>query len=520
MKHILLIMTDQQRGDYVGYLPNGKAVMPHLDTVAASAHFTHCNTVNPICTPARTALITGRYSRQIGTLTMAGDLFPQIPTFMQALQRAGYTTYGIGKFHYLQTWPWSVPRGCGSDLVQNTEDMKAFGYDYIWETSGKQQLVKNYCHYCHYLNQKGMLDAVRDFSLACGGGNGDTADHNYDKALPWAFEEADYIDVVTGRVAREQLARHPADRPFFMKVSFCGPHKPYDAPQRYLDQFPLETKDDFILPDGQRLTDAERQAIYRQRRSVQAMLKLIDDQIGEIFDLLRARGMFDDTLILFTSDHGDMLGDHYMIQKGVPWRQACEVPLAIRLPHAAPVGRCEAPVELTDLTATILDYAGLDPQEALSRSWPAYNDRIPARSLLPILHGEIDSVRDYCYLESDFTEERAPGTDLSEVIRKRGAGRTNAWRAIVTRESKYIRYVDYAAPGQAHEEFYDLTVDPNECVNRIGEQAYAGAVQTARDRMLYVVDRYPAAQLTWAKVNASARRVNPPQTDYREEYTR
>ena len=64
--------------------------------------------------------------------------------------------------------------------------------------------------------------------------NGDTADHNYDKALPWPFDEEDYIDVVTGRVAREQLEKHPADKPFYMKVSFCVPHKPYDAPQRYL----------------------------------------------------------------------------------------------------------------------------------------------------------------------------------------------------------------------------------------------------------------------------------------------
>ena len=100
-KNILLFMTDQQRYDQVGYGENNRGeVTPNIDRIASHAHFTACQTGNPICTPARTSLITGRYSRQIGTLTMSGDLFPQIPTFMQALQKAGYTTYGIGKFHY------------------------------------------------------------------------------------------------------------------------------------------------------------------------------------------------------------------------------------------------------------------------------------------------------------------------------------------------------------------------------------------------------------------------------------
>lgn len=112
-KNILLFMTDQQRADYVGYIPGGKAVMPTLDKIAGHAYFTCCQSTNPICTPARTSLITGRYSRQIGTLTMSGDLYPQIPTFMQALRNAGYRSYGIGKYHYLQTAPWDVGRGNG-----------------------------------------------------------------------------------------------------------------------------------------------------------------------------------------------------------------------------------------------------------------------------------------------------------------------------------------------------------------------------------------------------------------------
>ncbi len=509
-RNIILFMTDQQRAEYVGYAENGcGAVTPNIDRIARHAYFTNCQTTNPICTPARTSLITGRYSRQIGSLTMAGDLFPQIPTFMQALQKAGYTTYGIGKFHYLQTYPWSTPRGCGMDPVAGVEDEKKFGYDFVWETAGKQQVVGNYCFYGDYLNQKGMLPAVRDFFQTCGGINGDTADHNYDKALPWPFAEEDYIDVVTGRVACEQLEQHPKEAPFYMLVSFCGPHKPYDAPQRYLDMFPLEREDSFLLPDGQQLSTSEKEALYRQRRSAKAMIRLIDDQIGEILHVLERRGLLEDTLVLFTSDHGDMLGDHYMIQKGVPWRQAMNVPLAAWLPGAVPAGRCTCPVELHDIAATILDYAGLDPAAALSRRWPAYNDRIPCRSFLPVLQNVCSSHRAFCYSESDYSEERHEGTDPREVLRKRGANgrRSNAWRSIITETSKYIRYLGYALEEAPYEEFYDLARDPNETENLISDPLYLDQITQARRRMDYITDHYPAAQMTWSASCAAGRNI-------------
>lgn len=500
-KNILLLMTDQQRADYVGYVPGGKAVMPHVDSLAASAHFTCCQTTNPICTPARTSLITGRYPRQIGTLTMAGDLFPQIPTMMQALQAAGYRTYGIGKFHYLQTHPWDTPRGRGMRLYDMAQDgvMQAFGYDFIWETAGKQQLDKCYDFYAKYLDEQGILEQVRDFMFACGGANGDTADHNYDKALPWAFDEAHYVDVVTGRVAAEQLRTLDKDQPFFMKVSFCGPHKPYEAPQRYLDLFPPTQEEAFVLAPDQSLTPAQKQALYRQRRSAKAMLRLIDDQIGLLLDILSERGLAQDTLVLFTSDHGDMLGDHFMLQKGVPWRQSLNVPLAVRAPGLPPIGENGSPVELSDLTATMLDWAGLEPAAALSRAWPAYNDLLPCRSLLPVLRGEAASIRDFAFSESDFTEERVPGVSPAQTERARGGrGRSNAWQCITTRTTKYIKYLGYALEEAPNEEFYDLAADPAELHDLIESPVYQPQIAQARRRLMYLIDHYPPAQKTWA----------------------
>lgn len=497
VKNILFIMTDQQRADQTGY--RGRYDTPTIDSIAEFSSF-ECCTVNPICTPARCALLTGRYPRQVGMVTMSGDLDYQIPTMPQALKRAGYTTYGIGKFHFMQTWPWGTGRGEGWDFLKNEAQMHRFGFDFVWETAGKQQLLQNYDHYCAYLDQKGLLEGYRDFIEYSGGMNGDTADHNYDRTLPFPFDEEDYVDCVTGRIARERLLAHDARKPFYMFVSFCGPHKPYDPPRRYMEMFPIEREDNFVLEAGQQLTDAQKEAVYRERRAAKAMLKLIDDQIQMLLDVLAARNMAQDTLVVFTSDHGDMLGDHFLIQKGVPWRQSVMVPLAMRVPGLKPRGATGVLAELTDVSATILDYAGLDPEKALSREWPAYNDRIPARSLLPVLRGDERSVRAFAFSESDFTEERI-GVRLNmsreEYQRLRGAGRSPAWQMILSDTHKYVKYLGYDRPGNYHEELFDLRTDPDETVNCIDQPGQAEALRLARDRLTYVLDTYPPAQTTW-----------------------
>lgn len=497
MKNILFIMTDQQRYDQTGF--SGDFDTPTIDYIAEAGNF-DCCTVDPICTPTRCALMTGRYPRQIGMVTMSGDLDYQIPTMPQALQKAGYKTYGIGKFHIMQTWPWGTGVGGGWDFIKNEPAMHRFGFDYIWETAGKQQQLQNYDHYCAYLDKKGLLEEYRQFIVRAGGNNGDTADHNYDNTLPFPFDEEDYVDCVTGRIAREKLSSHDASQPFYMFVSFCGPHKPYDPPQRYMDMYPIEKNDNFILEAGQTLTEDQKDAVYRERRAAKAMLKLIDDQIKGIFDVLKERGMFDDTLIVFTSDHGDMLGDHFLIQKGVPWTQSTRVPLAMKLPGADNIGNTEALVEITDVTASILDYAGLNVQVALSREWPAYNDRIPCRSLLPILRGEQESVRDYVFSESDFTEERS-GVHLNmskeEYRIIRGAGRDTAWQMIQTKAYKYVKYLGYTEPGKYHEELFDIVNDPDELNNIAGLPETNEILQEMRDRLMYVLDYYQPAQKTW-----------------------
>ena len=178
------------------------------------AHFTCCNTTNPICSPARTSLITGRYPRQIGTLTMAGDLFPQIPTFMQALQ--GEDTRPTASASSIIIRPIRGLRREAAAWIRWQENRTRSLTVMIssGRPQAKQQVVSNYCFYGDYLAKKGILSRYETF-FAERRQNGDVANHNYDKALPWPFDEEDYIDVVTGCVAREQLRAHPAEQPFY-----------------------------------------------------------------------------------------------------------------------------------------------------------------------------------------------------------------------------------------------------------------------------------------------------------------
>jgi choline-sulfatase len=463
-------MTDQHRADHVGWHPQSTFSMPNLDRLADGTAFLNCVTANPICTPARTALLTGKYTHQIGTLAMSGDLSLQHPTYAQALQQAGYKTAGIGKFHWLQTWWWGAERGKGVDLAGLNGRLKEFGFDYCWEATGKQLMVKNYCDWCAHLDKKGILEAVRDHSESRGPNFNDVERTEF-TGEPWPFDEEDYADIVTGDRVVEWLEQQDGRQPWFCFASFCSPHAPYDPPQRYLDMIPYEEDDNFAGA-GADMPIEKKQQMWRLRRAYRAMLRVVDDQIGRIVSLLEEKGQLDDTLIVFTTDHGEAMGDRGHFQKGRPYWQASTVPTLVRHPKHLDGLRCRPVVELTDLTATMLDVAGLDPQQALSKHWPKFNNIVPCRSLMPIVRGEADRVRDYAFAECD-----------------------NAWQMIQSDRWKYIRVND-GTPDVPHEELYDLQADPGELDNVIAD--HSEAADWCRRRLLHIMASTPAAQTRWA----------------------
>ena len=474
--NILFLMTDQQRIDHVSYHPDARIETPNMARLADSVGFVNAQTVNPICTPARCALMTGKYTHQIGMLAMSGDLSLQHPTYPQALQRAGYHTSGVGKFHLLQTWRWGAGRGNGLDLLGLKPRMKQYGFDYLWETAGKQLSRQNYCDYCRYLDERGLLERYLDFVDAAGGNSNDArSDLDEGDGAPSPVEYKDYVDVVTADVIIDRIKRRPSDRPFFIFGSFLSPHKPMDPPIEYLEAVEYEEVDDFILGD-ESLPDDAKKRLWKKRRAYKAMVHLLDDQVGRILDTLDSEGILDETVVLFTSDHGEMMGDHARLQKQSYYRQSVTVPMAIRHPDHLDGRVIDTPVEITDITATILDLAGLDPAEALSKPWPAFHDRVPCRSLMPIVRGETDRVRDFSFSECN-----------------------GQWQMVQDAEWKYVRHLAYDRPGAVLEELYHLADDPNELVNLAPAPAEAASRAAAlRAYREFVMDTTPPAQTRWA----------------------
>jgi arylsulfatase len=475
-KNIIFLMTDQQRLDSVSYHPGGKLQTPNIDRIAEGVGFTNCITVNPVCTPARTALLTGKYTHQIGTFQMSGDLSPQHPTYLKALQEAGYHTSGIGKLHWLQTWAWGTQRGKGLNLVGLKEELKKFGFDFLWEAAGKQLAQRNFCDYCEHLEKKGLLEAYRDFIQKDEKNTNYVEEQNF-SGNPFPFTDEDYVDIMIGDKIVERIEDRPKDRPFFIFGSFLSPHPPYDPPQSYLDRVPYEEVDDFALEEGLQLFDSTKKQLYRLRQAYKAMVLLIDDQVGRIFEKLEEEGILEDTVILFTSDHGEMMGDHGRAQKMAPYWQSVNVPTAIYHPNHLLNQLNTSPVEITDLTATMLDIAGLNPQDSLRKPWPAFHDRVPCKSLLPIINGSQKKIREYAFSE---------------------CGAFKLWHMIQTEDYKYLRYLGYKEDELSKEEFFDLNKDPNELINRIDDPELQEKIKWFRQKRDYVIDSTPSAQLSWA----------------------
>jgi len=467
--NILFLMTDQLRADYLGWAHDSRMSTPHLDRLAENGCvFENARTVNPVCQPARCALLTGRYSRQILTLAMGkNDLPPCVPTYPKALREAGYHTIGIGKFHHLH----GTHSGRG-DLEQVRAYNRELGFDETWKASGKELTQLHYCDWAAQLEEAGLREAYLEHMQE---GRNDAyikQEKPLDQqwiAKPWPFDEKLYVDTAIGDRIVAALDRHTGDRPFFLFGSFCGPHPPYDPPKSVLGKFEIE-EDEEIWVDRE-LTESERACILELRRCYRAMISVIDDQVGRILDTLEAKGLADSTLVVFTSDHGEFLGDHELYNKFRPEAASVHVPLAFRLPGGGSTIRHEGLVELTDITATLLDAAGLDPRAALCEQKSApFHDRIPGRSLLPIILGDSsDSVRD-------------------DVFSEYGG----VWSSIETGEWKYVRYQEGPAAGR--EVLYDLKNDPREMTNLAGNPEQAETLNAMRNRLLARLDWAAAGQ--------------------------
>ena len=376
--NILYIMDDQHRWDYLGSMGTDFVKTPNLDRLAERGiQFTQCTTNCPVCAPSRIAVASGLQPVRLGALGNNNFLPRTATTYYQRLRDHNYYVGCVGKLDLAKPDGYN-----GRDGDRPATYM--WGFTHPVEVEGKSHAGRGRIPqgpYNHFLKEKGLLDAfVDDYSARSGPAS------CHDSVLP---TEA-FADTYIGQRSVQWIEDIPDDFPYHLFVSFVGPHSPFDPPTEYADRYrnaempaPIPAtskgKPRNIESSRKGLTGAE---ILKTRRQYCAYIELIDAQIGEILDAVEKRGMMDNTYIIFSSDHGEMLGDHGLYGKSVPYEASLRVPLIVAGPGIEG-GRVSAePVELIDTNATICEWAGLPPQE-----------NIDAQSLGPVLRGETDDHR-------------------------------------------------------------------------------------------------------------------------------
>lgn len=448
--NVLLITTDQHRWDWLGCHGTAGVETPNLDALAArGTRITHHVTNSSVCVPARIGLATGRIPLLIGAESNDDVLDPELPTYYQQLRDAGYQVGVVGKLDLDKGDLRHGPRG---------DRPKAYrwGFTRPVETLGKVIAGLSFPNapsgpYGMWLKEQGLWEAFKDDygARAQEMFAGYSELRGFEKSLSdlWYRDSVlpteAWMDSWIGRKACQWLEEVPCGFPWHLYVSFCGPHDPFDPPKEYGEQFREANVPEPVLDEGtarakrfERSTSAlPPDELMRARRQYTAELAAIDDQIGAILATLDAIGQTDDTIVLFTADHGEMLADHRLFQKHYGYEPSMRIPMIAAGPGIE-IGVSDAFTELIDVTATILDYT--DTEIA----------GIDGRSMRPILEDSGASIRD--------------AVTCNE----------NHYRSIRTDRWKYIHNVQ--SPDDPHE-LYDLIEDPNETTNLIeAEPSIAG----------------------------------------------
>lgn len=366
--NVILITSDHHRWDYLSG-QGGPAATPRLDALAAGGCLlrnAYCQ--SPLCLPSRAAITTGRYAMNTGCFSNRHPVDPAAPTFLHSLRKAGVHTAMIGKLHH-------HVHCMDHDYASHVEDVHGWGFDEVTEVSGKRGsgAIQCECAYTAFLRQRGLYTAYRE---KCGRWGSTTFQSGITD--PWPWDANTTQDAFIRDRACAFLGEQKGDRPFYLHLGFVGPHPPFDAPGSFRQGLP---------PTPSSITkNPEWWPAYL------ACIREIDHHVGKVLDALDAQGLREDTLVLYTSDHGDLAGDHDLWGKVYLYEGSVHVPFIASGPGLKPGTECAGLVELIDLGRTICDAFGV-PTHPYDQG----------RSLMPMLRGERDDHREtvFCEMGSD-----------------------------------------------------------------------------------------------------------------------
>lgn len=433
--NIVLIVADQFRGDCLGILGHPDVKTPYLDTLAArGAYFTNMYTACPSCIPARAALLTGLSQEKNGRVGYQDGLpWEYEHTLAGELSKEGYYTQCIGKMHV------HPPRKLMG--FHNIEIHDGYLHYYRKDDTPAYEHQTFYDDYLYWLkDQKGITRDIDDAGLQC----------NSWLARPWPYEEKYHpTNWVTER-ALDFLRRRDHEKPFFLNVSYVRPHPPLDAPQCYFDMYRhmnlrKPVRGDWNDENALNVRGWEFDSLTGTLDETQtnealigyyACITHLDHQIGRLLEALPKN-----TVIMFTSDHGEMLMDHMFFRKSLPYRGSASVPMILY--GTSLRGKQDRVCELRDVLPTLVDIAGGEKCD--------FSD---GESLLSPGPG-----REYLHGEHTYG-------DLS-----------NHW--IVTKTDKYVWFSK-----TGREQYFDLVRDEYETHNAIHDKCAVERVEFLRSCLI------------------------------------
>jgi choline-sulfatase len=428
--NIVVVMADQLAPQFCGAYGHPVAKTPHIDALAARGmrfDAAYCN--SPLCAPSRFAFMSGQLISRIAAYDNASEFRASVPTFAQYLKTLGYHTCLSGKMHFV-----------GPDQKHGFQDRVTtdiYPSDFAWtpDWEAHDERIDKWYHNMQTVKESGV--AVATFQT------------DYDDEVGFAARR--------WLIDRGRDRAHGSEAPFCMVASFIHPHDPYVAQPEWWDlyddddvdmpEFTLSSEDqdpfsrrvmDGIEASYVPLTDEE---VRRARRAYLANVSFFDSQVGKIVKTLKDIGELDNTIVIVTADHGDMLGERGLWYKMNFFEYSARVPLIMTGPGVAK-GRAPNACSLLDLLPTFVDIGGGTPE--------MFGETVDGRSLMPLARGELDPV------------DEAIGEYCAEMT---------PWPVFMIRRGplKYI-HCDIDPP-----QLYDLSVDPFEKVNVAADPAYAEA---------------------------------------------
>jgi choline-sulfatase len=444
--NVLFLMSDEHRGDVAGFAGNDTVRTPTLDWLAETGVvFENAYTPSPVCIPARQCLMAGQLPRTCGCRTYGEDLPPFSTTFAKRFAQHAYTTACFGKLHHLgadQMQGWTHrPAGdleVAADAIEGADTDAFEQYEAPPGTGG-------------WGNQKEIERAV-------------ATEGPYMRFDRRARDAA--VDFVRDHFVAPEYDRPGDHRPTLLKASFLQPHYPYFTDSErfayYLDRVPVyhgESRFDHPIlsySQGERdnPVDVSERDARRATAAYYGRIETVDEYFQDVIESLRSAGEnLDEWIIVYCSDHGEMLGEHGIWEKMRFFEASSRVPLIVRWPERFDPGTVEANVNLCDLYATLCDLAGIplpEPEDTVNGAG------LDSRSLVSLLKGDA---------------ERWHDRHDNETISQYGDH-------LMIKQGN----LKYSWCPDAPEVLFDLDADPGETRNHIDDAEYADAVATFRER--------------------------------------